>query len=181
LTEGYEYGSFHFLEPSFLHNYTDSTFTMWDAIPFIPPLFLLEQEPEAATVHAFFSPDHDHVDMMASGLIEFPGGIGLTFDCGMWAEYRNTFEILGTQGRIEIPYAYSYETPEEAYFLVKVKGELHTVESEPVNHYVLQIDDFGTAVLEGKACRFSFEDAVANMRVLDACLQSAEKRSRVIL
>ncbi|WP_327194766.1 DUF4064 domain-containing protein [Paenibacillus larvae] len=25
LTEGYEYGSFHFLEPSFLHNYTDST------------------------------------------------------------------------------------------------------------------------------------------------------------
>ncbi|MEV3432373.1 DUF871 domain-containing protein, partial [Paenibacillus larvae] len=22
---GYEYGSFHFLEPSFLHNYTDST------------------------------------------------------------------------------------------------------------------------------------------------------------
>ncbi|MFU2105055.1 hypothetical protein, partial [Paenibacillus larvae] len=28
LTEGYEYGSFHFLEPSFLHNYTDST-TDW--------------------------------------------------------------------------------------------------------------------------------------------------------
>ncbi|MEV2284326.1 hypothetical protein ABNF16_04920, partial [Paenibacillus larvae] len=25
--EGYEYGSFHFLEPSFLHNYTDSTKT----------------------------------------------------------------------------------------------------------------------------------------------------------
>ncbi|MEV2667330.1 hypothetical protein ABNE94_21055, partial [Paenibacillus larvae] len=24
---GYEYGSFHFLEPSFLHNYTDSTQT----------------------------------------------------------------------------------------------------------------------------------------------------------
>ncbi|MEV2482697.1 hypothetical protein ABNC34_18935, partial [Paenibacillus larvae] len=24
---GYEYGSFHFLEPSFLHNYTDSTAT----------------------------------------------------------------------------------------------------------------------------------------------------------
>ncbi|MEV2828186.1 hypothetical protein ABNE52_20060, partial [Paenibacillus larvae] len=29
--EGYEYGSFHFLEPSFLHNYTDSTYwgTNW--------------------------------------------------------------------------------------------------------------------------------------------------------
>ncbi|MEV2657998.1 hypothetical protein ABND55_15035, partial [Paenibacillus larvae] len=27
--EGYEYGSFHFLEPSFLHNYTDSTPVMY--------------------------------------------------------------------------------------------------------------------------------------------------------
>ncbi|MEV2828224.1 terminase TerL endonuclease subunit, partial [Paenibacillus larvae] len=25
---GYEYGSFHFLEPSFLHNYTDSTYRL---------------------------------------------------------------------------------------------------------------------------------------------------------
>ncbi|MFU2103651.1 hypothetical protein, partial [Paenibacillus larvae] len=32
-TEGYEYGSFHFLEPSFLHNYTDSTLN--DYISFI--------------------------------------------------------------------------------------------------------------------------------------------------
>ncbi|MEV3123301.1 hypothetical protein ABNC11_18335, partial [Paenibacillus larvae] len=26
---GYEYGSFHFLEPSFLHNYTDSTIVLF--------------------------------------------------------------------------------------------------------------------------------------------------------
>jgi xylose dehydrogenase (NAD/NADP) len=37
--------------------------------------FLLDQEPLAATVQAFFSPQHDDVDMSASGLLEFPGNV----------------------------------------------------------------------------------------------------------
>ncbi|GMA60449.1 deoxyfructose oxidoreductase [Alicyclobacillus fastidiosus] len=67
---------------------------------------ILGREPEAATVQAFHSPEHDNVDMMASGLIEFPGAVGLTFDCGMWADFRNTLEILGTDGRIVVPNAF---------------------------------------------------------------------------
>jgi len=57
---------------------------------------LLNAEPTAATVHALLSPEHDDVDMMASGMLEFPGSVGLTFDCGMWAAFRNTLEVLGT-------------------------------------------------------------------------------------
>ncbi len=67
---------------------------------------LLDEEPEAATVHAFLSEQHDRVDMMAAGLLEFSNGKALTFDCGMWAQFRNTLEILGTKGRIEIPSAF---------------------------------------------------------------------------
>ncbi|MCY7491477.1 hypothetical protein, partial [Paenibacillus larvae] len=46
LTEGYEYGSFHFLEPSFLHNYTDSTFIEAEEIisPNFQPKELTDQE-----------------------------------------------------------------------------------------------------------------------------------------
>ncbi|MEV3797946.1 hypothetical protein ABNF52_19725, partial [Paenibacillus larvae] len=36
--EGYEYGSFHFLEPSFLHNYTDSTWEEWTQKRILAPL-----------------------------------------------------------------------------------------------------------------------------------------------
>lgn len=67
---------------------------------------LLGKEPVAATVNAFFSAEHDDVDMMASGLLEFEGSVALTFDCGMWAAFRNPLEILGTEGIIELPSAF---------------------------------------------------------------------------
>ncbi len=142
--------------------------------------FILEQEPEAATLHAFFSPEHENVDMFASGLVEFPGGVALTFDCGMWADFRNTLQIVGSDGRIDVPSAFVVK-PEEAGFFVTVKGERREERVPVVNQYALQIDDFGRRILEGKPVKFSPEDAVNNMRVIDACLRSAKERIRVSL
>ncbi|WP_282935401.1 Gfo/Idh/MocA family oxidoreductase [Paenibacillus sp. RC67] len=143
--------------------------------------FLLEQEPQAATVHAFFSPEHDHVDMMASGLLEFADGVALTFDCGMWAAGRNVLEVLGTEGRIEVPSAYVVRQNEDDHFFVTVKGERREVTVPYVNQYALQADDMGRSVLEGKQQRFEPSDAVLNMRVIDACMKSAQERIRVVL
>jgi len=143
--------------------------------------FILEQEPQAATVHAFFSPEHDNVDMMASGLLEFADGVALTFDCGMWAAGRNVLEILGTEGRIEVPSAYVVRQNADDHFFVTVKGERREVSVPYVNQYALQADDLGRSVLEGKPQKFDPSDAVLNMRVIDACLKSAQERVRVTL
>jgi xylose dehydrogenase (NAD/NADP) len=143
--------------------------------------YLLDREPIAATVQAFFSLDHDNVDMMASGLIEFPDNIGLTFDCGMWAEFSNTLEILGSEGKIEIPCAFLSPLSAESNFFVTVKGKRREEQAEHVNQYVLQIDDFGSSVLNSTPYRYALDDAVKNMRVIDACLKSANERSRVAL
>lgn len=138
-------------------------------------------EPEAAIVHAFFSEHHDGVDMMASGLLEFSGGIALTFDCGMWAASRNTLEILGTDGRIEVPSAYVCDPNSPSVFYVTVRGQRREVEFPPMNHYSLQADDFAAVVLDEAAPAFGQQDSVRNMRVLDACLESARTRSRVVI
>ncbi|MDO3681630.1 Gfo/Idh/MocA family protein [Paenibacillus ehimensis] len=143
--------------------------------------FILEREPEAAAVHAFFSPEHDHVDMMASGLLEFTGGVALTFDCGMWAAGRNTLEILGTEGRIEVPSAYVVHENEQDHFYVVAGGEKREVEVPYVNQYTLQADAFGRNVLHGEPMPFGPSDAVNNMRAVDACLTSARERRRVEL
>ncbi|MBE1441892.1 Gfo/Idh/MocA family protein [Paenibacillus sp. OAS669] len=143
--------------------------------------FILEQEPQAATVHAFFSPEHDNVDMMASGLLEFADGVALTFDCGMWAAGRNVLEILGTEGRIEVPSAYVVRQNADDHFFVTVKGERREVSVPYVNQYALQADDLGRSVLEGKPQKFDPSDALLNMRVIDACLKSAQERVRVTL
>lgn len=143
--------------------------------------FLLEQEPQAATVHAFFSPDHDHVDMMAAGLLEFPDSVALTFDCGMWAAGRNVLEVIGTDGRIEVPSAYVSRQNADDHFFVIAKGERREVAVPYVNQYALQADDMGRSVLEGTPQRFEPSDAVLNMKVIDACLKSAQERVRVAL
>ncbi|PZE22191.1 Gfo/Idh/MocA family protein [Paenibacillus xerothermodurans] len=143
--------------------------------------FVLEREPEAATVHAFFSPEHDNVDMMAAGVLEFSGGVALTFDCAMWAAGRNVLEVLGTEGRIELPSAFVSKLNEEDHLSVTVGRERREVIVPYVNQYALQADDFGRSILQGTPLLFEPSDAVLNMRAVDACLKSARERVRVVL
>lgn len=142
---------------------------------------LLGKEPEAVTVQAFFSPEHDDVDMMVSGLLEFDGDVSLTFDCGMWAASRNPLEVLGTDGIIEVPSAFISPEPGSANFFVTVRGERREVEPPHVNAYTEQADHLARAVTGAAPQRFDALDAVSNMKVIDACLLSARERARIVL
>ncbi|WP_163539996.1 Gfo/Idh/MocA family oxidoreductase [Gracilibacillus sp. YIM 98692] len=140
---------------------------------------LLGKEPQAATVHAFFSNEHDDVDMMASGLLEFENGVALSFDCGMWAAFRNTLEIVGTDGRIEVPSAFVTKQDKTDNIFVTTKDGRREVEVSHVNQYALQTDIVGNSILNDEPLPYPSTDAVLNMKVLDACLQSARERRRV--
>lgn len=142
---------------------------------------LLRREPQAVTVHAMFSDTHDQVDMMAAGLLEFSNGVALTFDCGMWAFGRNTLEVLGTKGRIEVPSAFVSHQNELDFFYVVTNEGRREVEVPLVNHYALQADAIGHHILSGHLLPYPAEDALLNMKVLDACLISAIERRRVVL
>lgn len=144
---------------------------------------ILEQEPVAVTVVAQFSEQHGNVDMMASGLVEFPGDVALTFDCGMWAGGRNILEIVGSDGSIFVPKAYLYNKQEEGdadFFVRTAQGERRE-KAETLDVYALQADDFALAVFGRQPQKFPADDAVQNMKVLEACLQSAEQRRTVEL
>ncbi|MCK0472236.1 Gfo/Idh/MocA family protein [Halalkalibacter sp. APA_J-10(15)] len=140
---------------------------------------LLRQEPQAATVHAFYSDEHDGVDMMVSGLLEFKHGVAMTFDCGMWAAFRNTLEIVGTEGRIEVPSAFVGHQSEEDHFYVITNDGKSVVEVPMLNQYALQADALGEAIRGSEPLPYPATDAVLNMKVLDACLTSAQQRQRV--
>ncbi|GGE31098.1 deoxyfructose oxidoreductase [Pullulanibacillus camelliae] len=140
---------------------------------------LLEEEPQAATVHALFSDAHDDVDMMASGLLEFNRGVALTFDCGMWAAGRNTLEVIGTEGRIEVPSAFVVQQNQQDNFFVITKDGRREVDVPKVNQYALQADALGRSILDGAPLPYPAHDAILDMKVLDACLTSARERRRV--
>lgn len=145
--------------------------------PLTAARLLFGAEPEAVTVQAMFSPEHDNVDMMASGLVEFPGGRGLIFDCGMWAYNRQLLEVLGTEGRIEVPMPFNARF-DDAEFFVYGSGEPRRVEAFGANPYVQQADHFATAVFTGKPW-IAAEDPVLNMRLIESCLESARRRERI--
>jgi len=140
---------------------------------------LLNEEPKSAAVHAYISEEHDQVDMMASGILEFKRGVALTFDCGMWAAFRNTLEVLGTEGRIEVPSAFVVNQDEGDNFFVYTKDGQREVEVPRLNQYALQADSIGRSIRNGEPLSFPASDAVLNMKVLDACLTSARERRRV--
>ncbi|NQX47066.1 Gfo/Idh/MocA family oxidoreductase [Paenibacillus tritici] len=145
--------------------------------PLTAARLLFGAEPEAVTVQALFSPEHDNVDMMASGLVEFPGGKSLIFDCGMWAYNRQLLEVLGTEGRIEVPMPFNARF-DDAEFFVYGGEEPRRVEAFGANPYVQQADHFATAVFSGKPW-IAAEDPVLNMRLIESCLESARKRQRI--
>ncbi|CAM4245947.1 putative dehydrogenase [Paenibacillus endophyticus] len=142
---------------------------------------LLGKEPEAVTVQAMFSEQHDNVDMMASGLIEFGGSVSLTFDCGMWAAFRNPLEVLGDEGIIEVPSAFVTGEPGSGNFYVSAKGERKEIVVPHVNAYTEQADQMANAIHGKQTILYGAADALANMRVIDACLASAHSRTRVTL
>ncbi|MFC5407013.1 Gfo/Idh/MocA family protein [Cohnella soli] len=140
--------------------------------------FLLGNEPIAASAHALFSPEHDDVDMMLSGILEFPGDVSLTFDCGMWADFRNFFEVVGSDGRIEIPGTF-IPNDDDADFVVYSGGQRRVDKEPAVNQYSLQADRFARAVWGEDVPLVPATDAVRNMRALDALLRSAREKTRV--
>lgn len=136
---------------------------------------ILDEEPTAVTTHAFFSPDHGNVDMMASGLMEFSNGVALTFDCSMWADFRNRLEILGSNGRIVLPAAF---LGDQSYKIIR-NGEEKLIKVDQINSYALQADSFAESVIDGKPPKFSGKDIIQNMTAVRGALTSAEKRERI--
>jgi predicted dehydrogenase len=142
----------------------------------------LKSEPEAVTVHALYSEKHGGVDMMASGLVEFPGDITLTFDCGMWAASRSNMEILGTKGTIAMPKMFGWEkTSVVPQIFVHVGTTTREERLKGHNSFKLQAEAFAAAVLDGTPLPYEPEDSILNMKVVDACLESARSCRRVVV
>jgi predicted dehydrogenase len=118
-------------------------------------------------------------DRLASALIEFPGGRQQTFTVGTQSSAHQRVTIMGDQGRIEvmIPFNAPIDRPTEIAIDpgADLLGGGRRIETFPVcDQYTLQGDAFSRAIVDGAALEFPIEDAIANMRVIDALFRSAK-------
>ena len=114
------------------------------------------------------------VDRAASGILDFGHGIA-TFTCSIRLAHYQRAVMLGTEGRVELENPFSVD-PDQPIRMWHYRGrESEEIVFDACDHYMLECDRFSRAVLEDIDVLTPLEDAVANMRVIDALKLSAER------
>lgn len=132
--------------------------------------FLLGKEPEKviglASIDSTFN-----TDFLFSGILDF-GQTKALFTTGTQSFPYQTVEIHGTGGTIFIEIPFNMFSDTGAEIIIKNPVGTRTVKTEAVNQYLLQFDEFAKAIIENKEPPVSAEDAVLNMKVIDALFKS---------
>ena len=120
------------------------------------------------------------VDRLSSALMEFPGNRHLTFTCSTQATPVQRVVVVGTKARIEVPVPFN-QSPELPAEIVMddgrdlLGGGAVTEAFALCDQYTAQGDRFSRAIRGEAAWEFPIEDAILNMRVIDAVFRAAER------
>ena len=144
--------------------------------PIVTARYVFGAEPERAIALIDRDPVFG-VDRLSSGLLGFPGGGQLAFSSALQLANYQRVAILGTQGRIEVEVPFTPQKDHACRIAIASAknpgGALVFEDFAPVDQYALQCD-LSVAVFRGEAAQeFPIEDAIANMRVIDALYRSA--------
>ena len=117
------------------------------------------------------------VDSMTSGLMEFPGGMQLAFGVSTGLVRLQSTTVYGSLGRMQVEVPFNPLPDRPSRLLIDdgrdLYGEGARVEIIPAaDQYAVQLDAFSLAVLAGQSPPYGIEDAIENMRVLDALFRS---------
>ncbi|KQR35886.1 NAD-binding protein [Rhizobium sp. Leaf155] len=139
--------------------------------------FLFDAEP----LRAIALMENDPVfgtDRLTSGLLAFPDGRQLAFTCSTQLSLTQKVTVLGTRGRLEIPIPFNAPADQQTMLIFDdgrdlAGGGRQEIVIEPVDQYREQVDAFAEAVLSGTPLETGLEDAIANMKAIDALFRSA--------
>jgi len=121
-------------------------------------------------------------DRITSALVDFGDGRRLDFTVSTQAGRYQRIQLCGTNGRIEIPIPVNPKQGAKTHLLIddcsSLEGSGIVTETLPESDYfLLQGEAFSRAVRGEITLPYGVEDAIANMRVIDALFRS-EKSGR---
>jgi ribosomal protein uS13 len=134
--------------------------------------FLFEAEPQRVMGIVEYDPTLK-VDRLASAILDFGAGTS-TWTCSTQLVPYQRVNVFGTEGRIEIEIPFN-APPDRPCKMWHQRGtKVEEIVLEIVDQYTIQGDLFSRAVLEDKQVPTPLEDAVANMKVIEAVVRSQE-------
>ena len=138
---------------------------------------IFEEEPKGVVGDIEFDPEFG-VDRMASGIMHFQSGTA-TFTCSTQLAPDQGVTIHGTSGRIEIEIPFNMPPDKSAVVWLYTGERKEEITFEPSDQYTLQGDAFARAILDDTPVLYSLEDAIGNMKVIEALFKSAEQNQWV--
>lgn len=117
--------------------------------------------------------ERSDVDEQLVGLLQFPSGVLGHFDCGVRQQWVHTYELRGTAGRILLEKGFTVQPHEEPIIRHWRGDHYEEIKLPAINHYTVMAEDFADALLNKRPPRFSPQDGVNNMRVIDMLLKDA--------
>ncbi len=137
--------------------------------------FIFEAEPVRVFGLVEYDPEFG-IDRIVSGVMDFGTGTS-TFTCSTQLVPYQRVNIFGTEGRVEIEIPFN-APPDRPCRLWHQSGD--TVEEivlEICDQYTIQGELFSQAILDDTAVPTPIEDSVANMKVIEALIESGKKGS----
>ena len=119
------------------------------------------------------------VDVLTSAILDFDRGIA-TFTCSTRSESDQRVDVYGSTGRISIGIPFNIPPDRPTSIFLTAGGDppvapaTEVLEYPTADPYAVEFERFATAVLDGGPTPVPPEDAVANLRVIDAIFAAAE-------
>ena len=134
---------------------------------------IFDEEPQRVFGKIEYDPGFE-TDRICSGILDFVQGTS-TFTCSTQLVPYQRVNVFGTKGRIEIEIPFNAPPDKPCKMLFQNNEIIEEIEIKICDQYTIQGDLFSLAVLNNEKVPTPIEDAVENMKVLEAVIQSAEK------
>ena len=113
------------------------------------------------------------VDRIASAILDFGRGTS-TFTCSTQLASYQRVNIFGTRGRIEIEIPFNAPPDHPCRLWLQTQDQTEEISFPICDQYTIQGDLFSRAIIDDTEVPTPLGDAVANMKVIDALVESAK-------
>lgn len=132
--------------------------------------FLFESEPRRVFAQVEYDPQF-RTDRLASAIMDFAAGTA-TFTCGTQIAPYQRVQIVGTEGRVEIEIPFNAPPDRPCRLWHQSAAGIDEITFDICDQYTIQAELFSRAVLDDTPVPTPIDDAVANMRVIEAMVRS---------
>jgi predicted dehydrogenase len=133
---------------------------------------MFDSEPEKIMGSVEFDPAFQ-TDRLASGMLTFSTGTA-SFTCSTQLTPYQRVHIFGTKAQIEIEIPFNAPPGKPTHIWLNSNGGIKEILFDAVDQYTIQGDLFSKAILENTAVPTPLEDAINNMKAIEAIFESAE-------